>query len=269
MHIGILLEIRDYQRESPNIANMIQLLSERGFSLDLIYPEKQPIQLRKVQIQNDLYLIKSGTPTSMSLAGALHALGAVTINPYPTVVMLQNKIIVTRVLQQAGVPTPETFIAHRPQDLATFLEEGALIVKPYKGFRGQGISIISNSAELEELQVDGLIFAQRFHPTDGNYYSIYRIGEKLFGVHRIWPSKGIEDRFGEPFVVSPELRDIALNVGQAFGISLYGMDVIISDGQPYVVDVNKFGSFLGVPEAPHHLADYISASALRIGHAVY
>lgn len=265
MHIGILLETRDYQRESPNIAGMIQLLSERGLTLDLIYPEKQMIHLANVQVKNDLYLIKSGTDLSMSLAGTLHALGAVTINPYPTVAMLQNKVIITRILQQAGVPTPETYITQHPQDLAPLLDAGSLIVKPHKGFRGQGIRVLSHIAELEEMPHEGLIFAQRFHQSAGLYHSIYRIGDQLFGVKRIWPSRTIADRFGEPFAPSPELRDIALKVGQAFGIYLYGMDVVISDGQPYVVDVNKFGSFLGVPDAPRHLADYICAAVQRAG----
>jgi len=38
------------------------------------------------------------------------------------------------------------------------------------------------------------------------------------------------------------------------------MDIIFSKGVPYVVDVNKFGSYMGVPNAPCLLADYIYTS---------
>jgi hypothetical protein len=39
--------------------------------------------------------------------------------------------------------------------------------------------------------------------------------------------------------------------------------VVLSRGRPYVVDVNKFGSFAGVPDAPRRLADYIYAAGQR------
>ena len=69
---------------------------------------------------------------------------------------------------------------------------------------------------------------------------------------------------GELFTLTPELEDIALRCGQAFGIDLFGMDIIFSKGVPYVVDVNKFGSYMGVPNAPCLLADYIYSSCQRV-----
>ena len=47
-----------------------------------------------------------------------------------------------------------------------------------------------------------------------------------------------------------ELRDIVLSCGQAFGIDLYGMDIIESGGKPYVVDMCSIPGFMGVPDAP-------------------
>jgi ribosomal protein S6--L-glutamate ligase len=107
MRVGIILDWAN-----PNILEMIRLLTHRGVKLDLIYPEKQVIDLSTVSVKNDLYLLKSGTDAAMSLAGSLHAIGAATLNPYPTVSLLRNKIFVMRVLQEAGVPTPQTFMAN-------------------------------------------------------------------------------------------------------------------------------------------------------------
>jgi len=39
---------------------------------------------------------------------------------------------------------------------------------------------------------------------------------------------------------------------------------VMSAGQPYIVDVQKFGSYMGVPDAPRHLGDYIQAAAQRV-----
>jgi ribosomal protein S6--L-glutamate ligase len=259
MRVGIILDWAN-----PNILEMIQLLSNRGVILDLIYPEKQLIDLSTVSVKNDLYLLKSGTDAAMSLAGALHALRAATLNPYPTVSLLRNKIIVMRVLQEAGVPVPQTFMANQTDDLVPLLDSGPLIIKPYRGSRGAGINIIYDPTGLVDLPVDGPILAQRYMKPDGLDYKIFNIGGQLFGVRRAWPLRRYQDKLGEPFKLTPELEDIALRCGQAFGIDLFGMDVVFSNGAPYVVDVNKFGSYMGVPDAGCLLADYIYSSCQRV-----
>src|SRR5437870_13481135 len=93
---------------NPIIKLAVHLLSGRGLEVELIHPEKQLISLSRVRVESDLYLLKSGSDLALSLGGALHALGAATLNPYPTVARMRNKIIVTRLLRAAGVPTPDT-----------------------------------------------------------------------------------------------------------------------------------------------------------------
>ena len=54
-----------------------------------------------------------------------------------------------------------------------------------------------------------------------------------------------------------EMRQIALRCGRAFGVGLYGVDLITSAGRPFVVDINTFPGFKGVPDAPSLLAEFI------------
>jgi hypothetical protein len=42
--------------------------------------------------------------------------------------------------------------------------------------------------------------------------------------------------------------------------------VIVSQGEPYVVDLNKFGSYMGVPDGARLLADYIFTEGQRAAH---
>jgi ribosomal protein S6--L-glutamate ligase len=261
MRIGILV-----RWVNPTIAKTVEYLSAQGAVVDLIHPEEQTINLASLRIEHDLYVLKSGTEATLSMAGALHMIGAATLNPYLTALMLRNKIIVTRALQEAGIPTPETFVTPHPKDLAPFLEDGLLIIKPYRGSRGEGIRIVHNADELDQIHVDGPVMAQRYHKPDPDEADrkIYRIGDQIFGVKRIWPLRTYEDKFGEPFTVWPELRQIALRCGDVFGLDLYGLDVVISQGQPYVVDINKFGSFVGVPNGPSLLANYLYIAAQRV-----
>ena len=122
MRIGWILDWMN-----PNIQETARLLTERGVTLDLIYPEKQLIDLAKVNVENDLYLIKSGTPLAMSLAGALHSLGATTLNPYPIVNLMRNKIVVTRILRAVGVPYTDEQIQAAKSELAGKTDMDALI----------------------------------------------------------------------------------------------------------------------------------------------
>lgn len=261
MRIGVIADWLN-----PNMQQLVELLRNRGVTLDLIYPEKQLTDLAQVNVEHDLYLLKSGTEPALSLGGSLHVLGAVTLNPYPVVSMLRNKVIVMRALQSVGVPVPDTYMTTNISDFTPLLAAGPLIVKPYRGTRGRGVVVVRTPEELESQSDDELLLAQRYHAPDGPDgfdYKLFRIGERIFGIRRRWPIRTYEDKLGYPFDPSPELRDIALRCGQPFGIDLYGLDVVMSEGKPYVVDLNKFGSYMGVPDGPQLLADYIYRAGER------
>ncbi len=261
MRIGVIADWLN-----PNMQQLVELLRNRGVTLDLIYPEKQMTDLSQVKVEHDLYLLKSGTELALSLGGSLHVLGAVTLNPYPVVSMLRNKVIVMRALQSVGVPVPDTYMTTNVSDFVPLLAAGPLIVKPYRGTRGRGVVVVRTPEELEGQTDDDLLLAQRYHAPDGPDgfdYKLFRIGERVFGIRRRWPIRTYEDKLGYPFDPSPELRDIAIRCGQPFGIDLYGLDVVMSEGKPYVVDLNKFGSYMGVPDGPQLLADYIYRAGER------
>jgi ribosomal protein S6--L-glutamate ligase len=266
MRIGIILA-RDPPKPMNSImSEVIRLLSEWGMAVSLIYPEAELSDLRQVQVQHDLYIFKEKTDLTLSLAGALHAAGAVILNPYPITVMIRDKIVTTRIFQTAGISVPETYVAFHPDQLLTFLNTGPLILKqPYRGSQGKGLRVIRHPDELKEVPINqGLLFAQRYHETQGHDHKIYCIGDQLFGVKRLWPAWSLEEKIGEPFTITPELRQIALRCGRVFGIELYSIDVIVCRGHPYVVDMSSFPGFIGVPSAALRLADYIYSAGQRV-----
>jgi ribosomal protein S6--L-glutamate ligase len=87
----------------------------------------------------------------------------------------------------------------------------------------------------------------------------YVIGERVFGIRK-HPDSGER----EPVAVDPVLEDVAVRSGQALGLEIYGVDVLISSHGPIVVDVNYFPSFRGVPNVARWLTDYISTYARLI-----
>jgi ribosomal protein S6--L-glutamate ligase len=222
------------------------------------------VDLSKVRVEHDLYVLRHTSGLSLSLAGTLHELGAVIVNPYPVSAALRDKVIASRILQAAGVRTPDTYVASHPQQLLPLLDSGPLIIKPYLGAGGHDVRIIRTPAELAHVNCGREpVFAQRYHANDGRDRKIYAIGGRLFGVKKVFPRRTEEEKHGEPFTLTPELRELSLGCGRAFGIDLYGVDIIESEGTPYVVDMCSIPGFKGVPNAPQLLAQYFYAAAER------
>jgi ribosomal protein S6--L-glutamate ligase len=265
MRIAFLMFRHPSGRLSPIMPEVVRLLDEWGVQVELIYPEGRLNDLSKLRDEHDLYVLKSGSEIALSVAGALDAMGANLLNSYAVSASCRDKIVATRILQSAGVPVPATYLADHPAELAGLLDVGPLVVKPYRGSQGRGVHVVWDADELHDVGTsEGPVFAQRYHEPEGRDRKVYCIGGQLFGVKRIWPVRSYEDKLGEPFTVTPEIRDIALRCGRAFEMELFGLDIIISEGRPYVVDISSFPGFKGVPDAALRLADYIYAAGERV-----
>lgn len=265
MNIGLITLRHPPSRRSPITPEVVGLLEDWGVRVDLIHPDDELTDLATIRADHDLYVLKAGTELALSLAGALHAIGATILNPYPIAAMCRDKIVATRALERAGIPVPATWTTLQPSQLAPLLDEGPLVLKPYRGSEGRGVHVVWDADELDAVPADrGPLFVQRYHEPDGRDRKIYVIGGQVFGVKRVWPVRSFEDKLGEPFTITPELREIAMRCGTAFGLELYGLDIIVSDGQPYVVDISSFPGFKGVPDAALRLADYIFTAGQRV-----
>jgi ribosomal protein S6--L-glutamate ligase len=265
MRVAFFLKRYSDPGASPIMPEVVRLLTDRGVRVDAVYPEETVTDLTALYPEHDLYVLKSRTDVALSTAGALHAAGAAILNPYPIAAACRDKVVASQLLRSAGVPMPETYVAGRPEQLASLLEGGPLIVKPHRGSQGRGVRVVRSVEELDGGRHDGApVFAQRYYELRGRDRKIYRIGHRIFGVKRVWPARTYEQKLGEPFRVEGELRELALRLGSALGLTLYGFDVVLTDGGPYVVDFSPFPGFKGVPDAPALLADYVYDAAARV-----
>ena len=269
--IGFLLP--RYSRRSTSCWPLVvKAVADFGAEVEIVHPFPGPLDLSALQVRHDLYVLRKLSGLALSLAGALHELGATILNPYPATAAVHDKIVAAGILQTAGLPIPATYCASCPEDLAPLLDAGPVVIKPYDGAGGHHVRIVRDPTELASVPRPSRepIFAQRYHPPQGPDCKIYAIGGRLFGVKKVFPRRTAAEKHGEPFTPAPELRDMALRCGRAFGIDLYGVDIIESEGKPYVVDVSSLPGFKGVPDAPRLLAQHIYAAAERAarGHPV-
>jgi ribosomal protein S6--L-glutamate ligase len=268
MRIGMLMTPHSTRRNSPLMPEVLALLRQWGATVDVILPDDSSTSLDRVLVEHDLYVLKTRTDLGLSIAGALHAVDAPILNPWPVAMMMKDKIAALRRLMAAGVPVPETYVVSSTQRLARLLEEGPIVIKPSRGSKERAARVVWDADELDDaIGCDGPLLAQRYHKPDGPDGAdrkIYCIGGQLFGVLRKLPAYSSREKCGEPFTITSELRDIALRCADAFGVELFGVDLIFSEGAPYVVDIHSFPGFKGVPDAALRLADYVYTTAQRV-----
>jgi ribosomal protein S6--L-glutamate ligase len=243
---------------SPVLVEVFEILERRGFELDSGIPEETVAHPDRLRIEHDLYILKSHTELALSMAGVLETLGARLLNPHASCVTTQDKIVASRRLRAGGVPIPRCWVTGDLMLLAPIAEDTPLIVKPHRGHRGAGISIVRSGEELEALAPPdgGAVLIQEYVAGSGEDVKVYVVGDDVFAVQKKFSETSFT-RPGRPYPVSAELREIALACGRILGLGLYGLDVLETVDGPVVVDVNYFPGYKGVPGAAPLIADYI------------
>jgi ribosomal protein S6--L-glutamate ligase len=255
-------------RRSPDsvMPLTVERLGEFGCSVEVLVPEKAPAVLSRLALNADLYLWKSHERLCDSLAAEIHGRGLPLINDYFGTLQVRDKIVTSMRLMDTGLPTPEAYYASSAEQLRGVVEEFPIVVKPNSGRRGQQISVVRSAQELARLDLPYTdIFAQQFVKGSGLDLKAYIVGDEVFGVARPFPVRTAEEKRGEPQAISPEVRDICLRCGELFDLELYGVDLIETEEGPYVIEVNCFPGYKGVPEAERLLAEYIFERAAISG----
>jgi ribosomal protein S6--L-glutamate ligase len=257
MRLHFLIVRRVPPVPSPVLVEAYDILRQRGYDVSESIAEEVLTRPDCVTPEHDLYILKSHTELSLSLAGALHTQGAWLLNPYISCALTQNKIVVSRLLSDAGVRAPRSWVTEDYSLLREVLAETPLIVKPYLGHRGAGITIVRTEEELLALPKPTVpMIVQELVVGDGEDTKVYCVRDEVFAVRKVF-SESSFTQVGRPVPVSDEVKRMANTVGRVCGLSLFGLDVIESENGPYVVDVNFFPGYKGVPDVAPLIADAI------------
>jgi ribosomal protein S6--L-glutamate ligase len=254
--------IRSPKKRSAVLEELYVLLTQDGFQVTEGVPDRAALDL-DMPPSYDLYLLKARTELPVSIAGVLHQRGAKVLNPYPSCVVVLNKIVATAMMRDAGIPTPRSWAAADPSLLSSVVSatSAPLIIKPFNGIHSRNITVVRTSAELERVPLpDGPVLVQEFVEGCTERLKVHCVGEQVFATRKPF-SLGGAHAPGQPCEVSDELRDIALRCGALFGMGLYGLDVLVPRNGPVVVDVNSFPGYGGVPGIAKVVADYIDGYA--------
>lgn len=258
-------------------------LKSSGADVEVVSERNGLVDLQNFKFDYDIYLFKSHSPLAESLAAAAHYRGAKMFNEYPATMKVRDKVLTATMLLQAGIPTPRTFITDSIETLRPIVRETPIVVKPWKGRRGQGIEICMNEAEFDELirrraddeatDDDGgggedgtalgerLVFAQEFEEKEPFDYKAYAIGDYVHAIKRVFPAKTKEEKLGMPVGDDSELVDLVRRCGEVFGLQLYGVDLVKTPKGYSVIEVNCFPGYKGVPQGGERISRFVLENA--------
>ncbi|WP_157630374.1 ATP-grasp domain-containing protein [Kribbella catacumbae] len=180
-------------------------------------------------------------------------------NSVASTAAVRDKELACSLLAAAGLPLPLTMTARTWAEVRSFAGS-AIVVKSTEGSGGRDVLLLPDGRPPAIAPFPGPYLVQEFVSGNGVDYKLYVVGSRVAGVLRRWPAMALQDKLGTPFAPSAEQRQIALVVGEALGLELFGVDILMETG-PVVVDVNAFPGFKGVTSAPAWIADYLATLA--------
>ncbi|MGR8933510.1 MAG: ATP-grasp domain-containing protein [Gammaproteobacteria bacterium] len=193
----------------------------------------------------------------------LHALQALDIPVYNDARAIErsvDKAMTSFLLQQAGLPTPPTWVA-RDRDYAVAiaareLSNGhSLLSKPLFGSQGEGIRRIDNSEDLLGLAGDnGMYYLQRFvHCAGGRYadYRIFVVNGRVIGAMRrcgiSWLNNVAQGARCEAVHLDEAMEQLAIAAVQTLQMDYGGVDIIATeDGGFTIIEVNSIPAWKGL-----------------------
>lgn len=210
--------------------------------------------------RGDAVVARARSPWALALVRAAERYGAVSVLPSAAVESVRDKAVAAAILAQAGVPTPPTWVAGSVEDLRA-LPAGAfpLLLKPVYGDNARGIRLVRGVGDLPRSSDESVVVAQRYVDGAGDDLKLYVAGTRVWGVRRPSPLTGSAAP-GTAVPVDQPLRDLARTCADTFGLTLAGVDVLVTAAGPLVVDVNDFPNYTGVGEAPEALAGLLRAA---------
>ncbi|MBA3658891.1 MAG: RimK family alpha-L-glutamate ligase [Gemmatimonadales bacterium] len=211
---------------------------------------------------------------------ALHRLedrGAPVVNSARAIERTVDKLWTSALLEQCGLPTPETVVCEDPEEaFAAFRRLGDIIVKPLFGSMGLGMIRVSDEESAWRVfrvieQVRGVYYLQHFVPHEGRDVRAFVVGERMVAaIERRAPGwKTNVSRGGSASAValSLEWEQLALRAARAVGADYAGVDLLpTADGGVTVLEVNGIPGWKGLEAATGAdvagaLVDYLAGRA--------
>ena len=194
---------------------------------------------------------------------ALHRLedrGVRVVNSPRTIERTVDKFWTSALLEQCGVPTPETIVCDNAEEAAAaFRMLGDVIVKPLFGSMGLGMVRVNDEEMAYRVfrtieQIRGVYYLQRTIDHDGVDIRAFIVGGRVLGAierHSTgWRTNLARGGSARSVSLADDMDALAVRAAAAVGADYAGVDLLAGkDGTVYVLEVNGIPGWKGLQEA--------------------
>lgn len=215
--------------------------------------------------RSDLLVQRGLNRQALSVAQRLEDAGARCVNPIAATLACSSGAGVVSLLANAGLPVPSTQAALIWAQVVDIAQHRPVVVKRETADVGRGAHVIvgANGHLPSKAPFPGPYVVQEYIETDTNAYKLYVAGKEVRGLVK----PGLQAHHGTVEVrdweVHTALWSLAHRTGDAVGLDIFGVDVLIGKDGPVLIDVNPFPGFRGVSDAARLIANHIATVAPR------
>jgi ribosomal protein S6--L-glutamate ligase len=222
----------------------------------------------------DVYLLKAHTSRALALAGRLEEGGARVVNSAAATARCQDRLVIAQRMAAAGLPFPVTRAVPALSEPA--LEDAArwpgfpLMVKSRYNRRGDLVARVDGPDALRQTAAHWPhepVVLQECTAHGGWDHKLWVVDGEVFAALRPAAVGGEAARDGRTAPLVPRApvawRELALRTGEAFGLQVYGVDILDRPGDPLIVDVNAFPGIRGQDGAARALASLATGTDAR------
>jgi ribosomal protein S6--L-glutamate ligase len=254
---------------NPVLTSVVETLAERhtvtlGGARPLV-----PVAVAAPAELADLYLLKSRTAEARCFARHAQRQGAIVVNTPEATASAVDRWTMARRLQQHAVPSPRTWFRATLEAMSHEAGSGSmpwpLVVKSRTSRRGDLVRLVRSAAEMRALLREWgtePVIAQQYVENDGFDVKVWVIGRHLSAARRAAALDGC-DKSRDVAIDAADLpaswETAARAAGAALGLDLFGADLVVRDGHPYVIDVNAFPGFQGAQDPVTSMVTYLES----------
>ncbi|MDR3560297.1 MAG: RimK family alpha-L-glutamate ligase [Negativicutes bacterium] len=186
----------------------------------------------------------------------LEQAGLRVINRAETLEKTVDKFYTLALLATAGLPVPRTVVTERhDQAMQAVADLGAVVVKPLFGSLGTGMTLVDDREVayrvFRALEMGRYVFyLQEFLPHDNEDFRIFVLDGQIAGAMRRrgkgWKTNIACGGVAEYFEPDAVLADLALKTAAILNADYVGVDILISQGKPYILEANGIPGWSGL-----------------------
>jgi len=212
------------------------------------------------------HLTLMGVPTTLSSAGLATA---------------RNKFATMQKLRAAGLRIPESFLVASKIKAGDVIEQTPppLILKLLSGTQGVGVMKVEKVSDVGPIidtlvELKQLILIQSYVPNPGEDVRMFVVGEQVVGamVRKAGPTEWRSNIHlggrGIPYKNTEAEGEMAVKASEAVGLEIAGVDMIMANDGPYLIEVNASPGFKGLMKAtdvdvPGRIIEYAAQKAKK------